>query len=452
MYAEKGLGIGGGESRGVLLQALVERDESLGTHMTAWRGTRLRSPRSSGSSAARRSSFARRRSCTTSASSPCPRRSCRSPGGSTTRNGEIVQQHTLIGERIIAAAEGLEHVALTVRSTHERWDGTGYPDGLRGEEIPLAARMIAICDAYDAITSERPYRHASTQRTGDRRAARVGRAAVRSRARRGIHLPGSPGSEGARCDRPAPAGRRGHEPLDVQKLLRSLPRSRGTGRKMSAARGRGWLPHSPQPRAASRVSSFSRPAGIPRPVRSCKTPRKLRRFTAEPPAVEHAVVRCSAEAAGGHRRHVTCSTLQPARLQGADDGPVLCTARAAAARSAWPCARGSTCGRWPASPWPSDARTTVRRAEMVRLEIRGRVVAVSRAQVECAQRLAHGQAGASSSRRDLALVLDWALNSSHVVSLRRGEARELERLALEQSQLAELAAALSAPRRAARAA
>jgi hypothetical protein len=89
---------------------------------------------------------------------------------------------------------------------------------------------------------------------------------------------------------------------------------------------------------------------------------------------------------------------------------------------------------------------------MVRLEIRGRVVAVSRAQIECAQRLAHGHAGASSKRRDLALVLDWALNSSHVVSLRRGEARELERLALEQSQLAELATALSAPRRAARAA
>ncbi len=74
----------------------------------------------------------------------------------------IVRQHTLIGERIIAAAEGPVHVAPT-RSLLARALGRhGYPDGLRGEQIPLAARMIAICDAYDAITSERPYRHASS--------------------------------------------------------------------------------------------------------------------------------------------------------------------------------------------------------------------------------------------------------------------------------------------------
>ena len=84
------------------------------------------------------------------------------PGQLDDDEWKIVRQHTLIGERIIAAAEGLEHVALTVRSTHERWDGNGYPDGLRGSQIPLAARIIAICDAYDAITSERPYRHART--------------------------------------------------------------------------------------------------------------------------------------------------------------------------------------------------------------------------------------------------------------------------------------------------
>ena len=76
-----------------------------------------------------------------------------------------MREHTLIGERIIAAAAGLEHVARLVRSTHERWDGTGYPDGLRGEEIPLAARIDRVCDAYDAMTSDRPYRHA---RSSDR--------------------------------------------------------------------------------------------------------------------------------------------------------------------------------------------------------------------------------------------------------------------------------------------
>ena len=70
----------------------------------------------------------------------------------------FVRRHTLIGERIVAAAPALASVAKLVRSTHERWDGRGYPDGLAGEEIPLGARIVAVCDAFDAITSDRPYR------------------------------------------------------------------------------------------------------------------------------------------------------------------------------------------------------------------------------------------------------------------------------------------------------
>jgi hypothetical protein len=89
---------------------------------------------------------------------------------------------------------------------------------------------------------------------------------------------------------------------------------------------------------------------------------------------------------------------------------------------------------------------------MVRLEIRGQLVVLPRAQVERAQRLAHAEAGVSSRLRDLALVLDWALNSTRVVALRRSEARELERLAAADSHLAELAAILARPRRDARAA
>lgn len=77
---------------------------------------------------------------------------------------------------------------------------------------------------------------------------------------------------------------------------------------------------------------------------------------------------------------------------------------------------------------------------------------VPRAQVERAQRLAHAEAGVSSRLRDLALVLDWALNSTRVVALRRSEARELQRLAAGDSHLAELAGILAAPRRNARAA
>jgi two-component system, cell cycle response regulator len=74
----------------------------------------------------------------------------------------FIRSHTLIGQRILSAAPALRPVGVVVRSTHENWDGTGYPDGLAGEAIPLAARIIAACDAYSAITSDRPYRPART--------------------------------------------------------------------------------------------------------------------------------------------------------------------------------------------------------------------------------------------------------------------------------------------------
>jgi diguanylate cyclase (GGDEF)-like protein len=72
----------------------------------------------------------------------------------------FIRQHPEIGQRILNAAPALTGVAAIVRGSHERWDGSGYPDGLRGEQIPLAARLIAVCDVYDAMTSERPYQRA----------------------------------------------------------------------------------------------------------------------------------------------------------------------------------------------------------------------------------------------------------------------------------------------------
>jgi diguanylate cyclase (GGDEF)-like protein len=70
----------------------------------------------------------------------------------------FMRRHPLIGERILLAAPALRPVARLVRSSHERWDGGGYPDGLTGDEIPLGARVVAVCDAFDAMTAERPYR------------------------------------------------------------------------------------------------------------------------------------------------------------------------------------------------------------------------------------------------------------------------------------------------------
>ena len=72
----------------------------------------------------------------------------------------LMRQHPVVGAQMVASIAELEHLAPAVRAEHERWDGCGYPDGLAGEEIPLASRITFVCDAYHAMTSERPYRRA----------------------------------------------------------------------------------------------------------------------------------------------------------------------------------------------------------------------------------------------------------------------------------------------------
>jgi two-component system cell cycle response regulator len=80
------------------------------------------------------------------------------PRALTEDEWRYMRQHTIIGERIIAAAPELRGVGKIVRASHERWDGTGYPDRLAGEAIPLGARIVAVCDAYDAMITDRAYR------------------------------------------------------------------------------------------------------------------------------------------------------------------------------------------------------------------------------------------------------------------------------------------------------
>jgi diguanylate cyclase (GGDEF)-like protein len=82
----------------------------------------------------------------------------RKPGPLTEQEWVFMRQHTVVGERILMAAPSLSAAAKLVRWSHERFDGRGYPDGLRGTEIPLGARIIAVCDAFDAMTTPRPYR------------------------------------------------------------------------------------------------------------------------------------------------------------------------------------------------------------------------------------------------------------------------------------------------------
>jgi HD-GYP domain-containing protein (c-di-GMP phosphodiesterase class II) len=80
------------------------------------------------------------------------------PGKLTAEEFAVIQQHPVIGGRIVKPLDGGEALLPPVRYHHESWDGTGYPDGLHGEQIPLAARIIAVADVFEAVTSDRPYR------------------------------------------------------------------------------------------------------------------------------------------------------------------------------------------------------------------------------------------------------------------------------------------------------
>jgi two-component system, cell cycle response regulator len=86
------------------------------------------------------------------------------PGPLDEREWDLMRRHTLIGERILGAAPALRPVAELVRASHERWDGQGYPDGRAAGKIPLGARIIFVCDAFEAMTASRPYRPPLTEK------------------------------------------------------------------------------------------------------------------------------------------------------------------------------------------------------------------------------------------------------------------------------------------------
>jgi HD-GYP domain-containing protein (c-di-GMP phosphodiesterase class II) len=80
------------------------------------------------------------------------------PGPLDEGEWEVMRRHTILGEQLLSGIPALVNAARLVRASHESWDGSGYPDGLSGEDIPLGARIIAACDAYDAMITDRPYR------------------------------------------------------------------------------------------------------------------------------------------------------------------------------------------------------------------------------------------------------------------------------------------------------
>jgi putative nucleotidyltransferase with HDIG domain len=95
------------------------------------------------------------------------------PGALTLEERRRMEEHSAIGERILSKVEGYAEIAKIVRHHHERMDGNGYPDGLRAEDIPVISRIIGVADAYNAMTSGRPYRDAMPSRVARLRLAQA---------------------------------------------------------------------------------------------------------------------------------------------------------------------------------------------------------------------------------------------------------------------------------------
>jgi diguanylate cyclase (GGDEF)-like protein len=159
MYANKSRerASAGSQSRDVLLTALRERRPDLHAHLVDVAALARLLAEELGVTAEQRDEILRAAELHDVGKMAIPDAILNKPGPLDPQELEFMRKHTLIGERIIASAPALVPVARIVRSSHERWDGNGYPDELEGEQIPLGSRVVAVCDAYQAMISERPY-------------------------------------------------------------------------------------------------------------------------------------------------------------------------------------------------------------------------------------------------------------------------------------------------------
>jgi two-component system, cell cycle response regulator len=160
MYAHKngGRSSARSQSRDVLLRALAERDPDLGEHISGVAALAEAVARRLNLDDEQIDHIRHAAELHDVGKMAIPDAILDKPAPLEPAEWEFIRRHTLIGERIVAAAPALRPVAALVRSSHERWDGTGYPDQLAGEEIPLGARIVAVCDAFDAMIADRPYR------------------------------------------------------------------------------------------------------------------------------------------------------------------------------------------------------------------------------------------------------------------------------------------------------
>jgi two-component system, cell cycle response regulator len=160
MYAQKhgGRGTARRQTRDVLLSTLREREPDLHEHLEGVTQLVATVARALNMSAEEQSDVVRAAELHDVGKIAIPDAILQKPGPLDEAEWEFMRRHTIIGERILMAAPALAPVATLVRSSHERWDGQGYPDGLAGQQIPLGARIVSVCDAYDAMVSDRPYR------------------------------------------------------------------------------------------------------------------------------------------------------------------------------------------------------------------------------------------------------------------------------------------------------
>jgi HD-GYP domain-containing protein (c-di-GMP phosphodiesterase class II) len=161
MYARKSVGSrasAGRQSTDVLLKVLSERSPDLGIHLDGVTALCQAVAAKLGLPDEDAAPLLQAASLHDVGKAAIPDEILNKPGPLDAEEWEFMRRHTLIGQRILSAAPALTRAAAFVRSSHERYDGQGYPDMLAGEDIPLGARVITVCDAFDAMTSSRPYR------------------------------------------------------------------------------------------------------------------------------------------------------------------------------------------------------------------------------------------------------------------------------------------------------
>jgi two-component system cell cycle response regulator len=159
MYAQKGLraGSAGRQAHDALLGLLRERQPELHRHLCEVGRLAVATGHRLGMTGEQLNELHRAAELHDIGKAAIPDAILEKAGPLTDEEQAFIRRHTIIGERILAAAPALTPIAAIVRSSHERWDGHGYPDGRSGPEIPLGARVVFVCDAFDAMTSDRRY-------------------------------------------------------------------------------------------------------------------------------------------------------------------------------------------------------------------------------------------------------------------------------------------------------